>query len=588
METGQVLQGNGELSRCCVLLNGRNELRLCEQDLPAFLLEAFKAVGQGRGEAAETLLTPENLCIVDEGLVQGRPGGLISKVVLGLVYQGLKRWPEARTCLVTAVDREANASVYNMLANICHQLGTVSEALAMRQRAWQLVPDDPVVEGALARDYLHAGHVAEGMKRLRRMIERGTISQENHSLYLLHLHYLPEISQSQLLKEHRAWAGMHAVSGWGRGPFLNTRDPRRRLRIGYLSADFHEHVGCRSLRGILPHRDSREFEIYGYSNAVNSDKVTAELSRSMDAFQAIRSLDDVQVARLIESDRIDILVALSGHTAGHRLGVLARRPAPVQVDWGGVNSTGMAQVDYRFTDPWLDPLGSDSGVVETLIRLPRGLLVYPPPQEANAPGESPFLSHGDITFGSACHDLKINPRVLGLWAQVLRACPGARLKIKCRAGEDSDLRGQWSTILREAGIEEGRVDIEGWWSKRHYLEFYRQIDIALDTYPFNGCLTSLEALWMGVPVVSLAGPLWVSRMGLSLLTQAGLQSFVAHTPEQFVAKAQALAAHTEALIQMRTGLRAHLKTRALLDCRALAQDMGAAYRDMWVRWCRDV
>jgi hypothetical protein len=571
----------GELAASCFLVNGGNDLRLSEDLLPDFLCQAFRRAGKGQTDAARSLLSESNTTSVREMLNRGQPGGLIASVVLGLVWQQLEEVDRAIACLSEAVAREPNASVYNMLANLYHLDGQETAARTAREQVLAQVPHDRVIQGAYARDLINAGDVQAGLQRLRDMIEAGTITRENHSLYLLYLHYMTDARQETLLAAHRRWEACHASASALAPACARPVSAPRPLRIGYISADFRDHVGSYAIRTFLHHRVPGDAQAYGYSNTASPDAVTQCLARQMDAFRPIGHLDDRQAAELIQADGIDILVALNGYTAGHRLRVLAYRPAPIQVDWGWVNTTGLSCVDYRLTDRRLNPPGSEQDVAETLVRLPGGMLVYDPPRTEDPVQELPALAAGVITFGSCNHHLKINEAVLDLWSQVLRCCPQSRLCIKNLAGNDPVIRSRWLDFLRQRGIDPGRVCIEGWRSREHYLRFYHQIDIALDTFPFNGCITTLEALWMGVPVVSLAGSLWVSRMGWSVLANAGLEAFVAASPEAYVAKAAALASRPQDLAVLRRGMRPMLRNSPLLDGRRLARDLETAYRAMW-------
>ncbi len=585
--TDHRLPQKGELAATCFLVNGSADLRLDQTALPPFLVEAFKLAGTGRKSEAAALLTEVNLAQVESLMAQGLPHRLVANVVLGLIWQQLKQLERAQECLAAAVAQEPNAAVYNMLANVYHFDGRVTETLAMRAKVLEMDPDNAVIQGAYARDLMALGDFQGGLARMQALLESGMMTPTEHSNYLFYLHYAPGVTQDQLVQAHRQWAEIHTPVHLARTQWPHDRDRHRPLRLGFLSADFHEHSASYAVRAMLDHHDRERFEIYGYSNVASPDEITERMAAQMNVFRQIGSMDNAAVAEQILADRVDILVAMSGHTGGHRLGVLAYKPAPIQVDWGWVNTTGIEQIDYRFTDAWFDPPGQHHGGPETLVRLPGGMSVFKPPLKAPDIGRLPAEVNGHVTFGCANTHLKINSEIIGLWAQVLQGCPGSRMLIKCLAGKDRPTQERWLAEFEKYGIGQERVDIMGWQAFEHYLEFYHHIDIALDTYPFSGCITSLEALWMGVPVVSLIGSTWVSRMGVSLLANAGFESLAARSPEQFVAKARALAAQPAALAKIRQTMRERLLASALFDGQRLTRDLEDAYRDMWHRWCRE-
>jgi protein O-GlcNAc transferase len=292
---------------------------------------------------------------------------------------------------------------------------------------------------------------------------------------------------------------------------------------------------------------------------------------------------------LIERDQIDILVDLAGHVGDNRLLVMARKPAPIQVTYLGYpDTTGLAAIDYRLTDVIADPpdLGAQRFYTEELAFLPDGFLCYRPPDFAPVIAPLPAEKAGFVTFGSFNNNCKINPTVTDLWAQVLRANANSRLLLKLKGGDDTSIRDRYLDLFEKAGLGRARVDIQGWKSPDEHLQTYAQMDIALDTYPYNGTTTTCEALWMGVPTVSLLGECHPSRVGLSILTRLGLEFFVASTPREYVAKATALATNLPALAQIRRTMRARIAASGLCYAKGFAARVEAAYRQMWRRWCQ--
>lgn len=574
-----------ELSHTCFMKGGGTQLELGAVPLPEFLVQAFKLAGTGHLEQAEQILTPCNIGEIDRLITQGLPGHLTASLVMGVIFQQLRRWDEAIRYLKAGTAKEPNAAAFNLLANACHYAGRMTDALAARRRVLELVPDNVVIQGALARDLFALRQLDEGLSRMEALLEAGTMTPTEHSNYLLYLHYKPDIDQDTLLQAHQRWGQQHCPVSRARRHHDNPVDPERRLRIGYISADFHDHAAAYAIEAILQHRNPDLGEIYGYGNVGNTDHVTERLAGLMDCYRSIVGVADEDVAAQIEADRIDILVALSGHTGGHRLQVLGYKPAPIQVDWGWINSTGITQIDYRFTDSWFNPPGSERHYGEKQLRLPGGMSIFRPIPNAPHVTSLPALENGYVTFGSSNNHLKLNDPILKLWVQVLAICPDSRMIIKCQAGDDAASRRHIEQVFTGNGITPNRISIIGWQDQADYLRFYQGIDITLDTHPFNGCITTFESLWMGVPVVSLVGGPWVSRMGLSLLANMGFEKFAAHTPEQFIARAQALAASPEHLAHMRGQLRTYLQHSPVCDGKRLAGDIERAYRLIWRDWC---
>ena len=337
----------------------------------------------------------------------------------------------------------------------------------------------------------------------------------------------------------------------------------------------------------LSGRDSDAVEVYGYGNVRRQDEMTERLRRQFDCYRDICDLEDQEAARLIERDRIDILVEIGGHTGDNRLGILAYKPAPIQVDYGGLNTSGMEQIDYRLTDTLLDPPELHRFYVEESVCLPGGLFCYNPPDYAPPIAPSPVHENGFITFGSFNNNMKINPHIISLWSQVLRTNNDSRLLLKYAGGNDVGIRQEYISQFEQFGIDRRRLEICGWKSPAEHLGLFGRVDIALDTYPFNGCVTTLEGLWMGVPIVSLVGKnSLLSRVGLSILSRLEMEFLVASTPAEFVAKATALASRPDALSKIRAKMRARMAASTLCDSGRFAREVEQAYRAMWRRWCQ--
>jgi predicted O-linked N-acetylglucosamine transferase (SPINDLY family) len=315
--------------------------------------------------------------------------------------------------------------------------------------------------------------------------------------------------------------------------------------------------------------------------------MTERLKQRSHHWHNIRGKTDDDVAALIRADAIDILIDLAGHTENNRLPVFARKPAPVQVTYLGYpNTTGLRTIDYRLTDIEADPPGQEPYHTEQLVRLPHGFLCYTSPPDAPAVTALPTSTVGHVTFGSFNNLAKMTPEVIGLWAQILKAIPGSRLVIKNKSMKDGPTRERYLALFRETGITEDRLDFVAWIPEAaDHLGAYAHVDIALDTFPYNGTTTTCEALWMGVPVITLAGERHAARVGVSLLTRVGLTELIAQSPEEYVKLAVELAADTERLVQLRAGMRERMKHSPLCDAKSFTRDLETAYRGMWREWC---
>jgi protein O-GlcNAc transferase len=336
---------------------------------------------------------------------------------------------------------------------------------------------------------------------------------------------------------------------------------------------------------VLENHDKTQVEVFAYAQAPLSDAVTQRLRASIDCWRDIVGRSDAQVADLIRQDQIDILVDLSMHTAGNRLLVFAAKPAPVQVTWLGYpGSTGLQTIDYRLSDPYLDPLGEDESIYsEQTIRLPDTFWCYDPMDGRDIPiNPPPALERGEITFGCLNKFTKLNPQNLALWAKVLAQVKNSRLLLLTDPGSHvqrtiSELAGH--------GIDPARLEFIPRRSHQEYLKLYHRIDIALDTLPYNGHTTTIDGLWMGVPTVSLAGATAVGRAGVSILSNIGLLELIAKSEAQFVQIAVALAQDLPKLSNLRSTLRQRMEQSPLMDAPRFARNIESAYRQMWRTWC---
>ncbi|WP_049976283.1 tetratricopeptide repeat protein [Azospirillum sp. B506] len=409
---------------------------------------------------------------------------------------------------------------------------------------------------------------------------------------LLCLNYL-DLSGERLLAEHRRFDerfGRKDGRPAAAAPHANRPDPEKRLRIGYLSVEFREHLGAYFLTPLFEAADRSRFEIVCYSILPDShaDAYTARFKAQANGWRTVGQLDDEALEAQIRADGIDILVDLAGHSGLNRLPMLARRPAPVQVTWLGYpNGTGMASVDYRIVDAISDPVGpTDAHAVETLVRLPAPFLCFRPPSAAPPVVPLPAGATGAVTFGSFNKLSKITDGTVALWAEVLRRVPDARLLLKDRPLSDPGTAAAMRARFAAAGIDPARLDLVGFIKDAAgHLAAYNRIDIALDPHPYNGTITTCDTLWMGAPLVTLAGSRHAARVGASLMAAIGLPELVAATPDRYAAIAAGLADDLTRLMRLRLGMRARLRASALCDEARFMRNLETAYRLMWRRWC---
>ena len=407
-----------------------------------------------------------------------------------------------------------------------------------------------------------------------------------HSNLLFVLNSLPDTEPQRVLEEHRAWAQRFA-DPLAPAPEQhdNALDPGRALRIGYVSADFRQHAVAYFLEPVLRHHRHEHFEIFCYSNTARPDANTQRLREWSDHWRDVTALDDERAARLVRADRIDILIDLSGHTDGNRLLLFARKPAPIQMTWLGYHgSSGLAAMDYRITDPYVDPPGAaETCYRERLLRLPQTMVCYQPPVEAPVVNALPALERGHVTFGSFNSFAKLNGETLRAWARMLARLPGARLRVRgVPAGVSF---GRLLAIFAAEGVAAERIDAIGRLPYRDYLAQYLQADLALDPYPYNGSTTTLESLWMGIPVITLAGAAGLSRCAASHLSNAGLPDLIARSWDDYLRIGLELAADIPRIAQLRAGLRERMRASPLLDAARFTAELEALYSRAWGDWC---
>ncbi len=476
-------------------------------------------------------------------------------------------------------------AAHNNLGVALTERGQVDQAIDCFQRALSAQPADADTHLNLGGALFDCGRLDEAMDAYRRAMVLNPGDSTRHSNLISAMHFHPACDAAAIRRETSLWNERFAKPLRGlRRPHTNTRDPERRLRVGYVSPNFYDHVVVHAILPLLRNHDRANFEVFCYSNTPRADTRTEEVRSLVNGFRDIYCMDDEHAAEMIRADRIDILVDLVVHGGGNRLLVFARKPAPVQVtclgDFGG---TGLETMDYRLSDPYLDPPDSAPGAYsEETIRLPRCTWCYEPAGPTPEVSPLPALKAGFITFACRNRFTKISTPTLDLWWRILREVPGSRLVLNAPAGS---CREKLLDQAERNDVSPERLRFPGRESWREFVQSYEAVDLALDPFPYNGWLTTCDALWMGVPVISLIGQRTIARGGLSILSNAGLPELAAKTPEEYFKIAVSLAGDLPRLSALRSSLRDRMKHSPLRDAPGITRDLENVYREMWSRWC---
>jgi len=500
------------------------------------------------------------------------------------------RLDEAIASCRHAVQLDADfAEGQNNLGHALHVGRRYDEALAAFRRALAIKPDFADAHsnlGALQRD---RGELEAAVQSCRRALALMPDYADAHSNLLFSGNYLSTQDSATLLADAVRFGAMAASRAQPYATWPNSADPQRALRIGLVSGDLCQHpVGFFLDRSIaaLARQCAGRLEIVAYAMRNDSDALTERLKTSCARWHSVVGLSDRQLAELIRADGIDILLDLSGHTSNNRLTAFAWKPAPIQATWlGYFATTGVAAIDYLIADPWTLPPEEEASFTEKIWRLPETRLCFSAPDIDIDVAPLPALDSGIITFGCFNNLSKLNDRVIALWAAILRAVAGSRLFLKNKQFGEASARQAVSERFAAHGIDDARLILEGPASRADYLRSYHRVDIALDPFPYTGGTTTAEALWMGVPVLSLAGERFVSRQGVGLLMNAGLPEWIAANVDDYLARAIAHAADISRLARLRCNLRAQVLASPIFDAERFARHFGTMLREMWARWC---
>jgi protein O-GlcNAc transferase len=571
---GRMLEMRGELS--LAIASYRDAVRVQPDSA-----EAHFSLGNAllvRGDPAEAVE-----CYQDT--LQLQPKHAEAHSNLGVALFDLGRIAEAAASYERALQAQPiYPEALNNLGNALRELGRLDDAIACYKQAVHERPDFADAYGNLANALTLSGELPEALASYRRTLELRPDLSRVRSNYLLCLNYDPHADGTLLLEEHRRWGELHGRSPPNLPQHRNDRDPLRVLRVGYLAHNFRATAFSCFLQPVLHAHDASQVQLVCYQlDPVRNDD---GLAPAADDWRALRGRTPAQIADLVRADGIDILVDLLGHTRGHSLEVFPHRPAPIQITWLGYpNTTGLTCIDYRLTDAVADPPGEAICHVEDLIRLPSVFCCYGPPQDAPPIGPLPMLRNGWLTFGSHHNLAKLNPAVLDLWCRVLGTISGSRL-IVFRDTLHGSVAARLLAQFSLRGIDARRIDLRSTSAiDQAYLAMYHEVDVMLDAFPWSGHTTTCDALWMGVPVLTLRGHRHAARMAASMLSCVGLPELIAQDGDDFLRRALRIGQDIDRLVELRAGLRERMAAAPLCNAKRFTRDLENTYRAMWQRWC---
>lgn len=512
---------------------------------------------------------------------------------LGVIYKDKDNLDKAVECYQMALSIKPHFSQsLNNLGVVYTVQGKMDAAASMIEKAIVANPTYAEAYNNLGVLYRDAGNISLAIEAYEQCLQIDPDSRNAGQNRLLAMNYINEGNDDKLFEAHREW-GRRFMRLYPQYTFWeNSKEMERSLVIGYVSPDYFTHSVSYFIEAPLLYHDYENYKVVVYSAVVKADAKTHKFKdrvlKKGGIWRDIYGIDEKKVASMVREDKIDILVELTGHTANNRLGMMACRPAPVQVTWIGYpNTTGLPTIDYRITDSLADRPDTRQKHVEELVRLPECFLCYTPSPEAGPVSPTPALTNGFVTFGSFNNLAKITPKVLQVWAKILCAVPNSRLVVKCKPFCCDSVRQRFLTTLEQLGLESVRVDLLPLILLNHdHMQAYSLMDISLDTFPYAGTTTTCESLYMGVPCITMAGSVHAHNVGVSLLTKVGLGHLIAKTEDEYLQLALELASDITALSNLRMTLRNLMFKSPVCDGTNFIRGLESTYRNMWHRYCR--
>ncbi len=513
------------------------------------------------------------------------PGNLKALVNLANTFRARGDLVAAVACYNQAIAQDpAYYDAYNNVGVALLRMGQVDSAIGALTKAGTLNPNSSVAYNNLGNALKDAGRLDAAIAAYRRAVDLAPLDAQPHGNLVYSFAFHPDYDEGAILREAKQWARIHTKHLAKRAHPGHNADPERRLRIGYVSPDFRNHCQSFFTMPLFSNHDHAGFEIFCYAELACPDSISDRLAAYCDVWRPTCGLSDDAAATLIADDKIDILVDLSMHMSNGRPLLFARKPAPIQVAWLAYpGTTGQTAIDYRLTDPWLDPLEmGDARYTERSIRLPATFWCYDPLTSDTPVSALPTSTAGHITFGCLNNFCKVSDYSMEVWAQVMSMVPMSSMILLAPPGGH---RARVHEIFDRYGIASERIEFVAFQPRDQYLKTYERIDICLDTLPYNGHTTSLDAYWMGVPVITQVGRTVVGRAGWSQLNNLGLRQLAAFDEQDFIRIAVDLAGDLSTLASLRCTLRSRLQTSPLMDGKRFAQAIESAYRQIWREWC---
>jgi len=507
----------------------------------------------------------------------------IAHETLASAYTMLKMFDEASECFEMALQLDSrNTGIIHNYAKLTLLNNDYNHSIELCNKALDINPSFSAAHRTLFSALIKKGKIKESLALSENISKQFPHETKHHIRYLFNLNYDETISPEKIMREHLRWGEAISLSEKIHPTKIsNNIEDNRKIRIGYVSPDFRKHSVAYFLEPLLKHHDKNEFEIFCYSNVKDNDDVTEHLKTYADRWLDTYKLNDQQITKQVIKDKIDILIDLAGHTKGNRLNVFIKKPAPIQITYLGYPSTtGLPSMDYRLVDENTDPSESENFATEKLLRIPDCFLCYSNSTECKP---EPTKHHDSVVFGSFNNLPKINTQVIATWAEILNQVAGSKLFLKSRSFSDNNVCEDYLSMFEQHGITRSRITMIGLIENDlEHMRCYNNIDIALDTFPYNGTTTTCEALWMGVPVICFSGDRHASRVSSSLLHASDLSELVAKDRNEYIEKATALAKDTERLQHYKTTIRNQMLHSPLCDAKNFARKIEDIYKKLYL------